>query len=102
LQFAICNVIFGQAAAHFIVEHSRRSESLTSAIRGSARVSTGVQYPVPHRHAGGQSRTAVRFFLLASGAFGIALSITVGLSLLFGRPNARPEFRVPPSFANST
>jgi cytochrome c oxidase subunit 3 len=65
-------------------------------------MSTGVQFPVPNRHASGQSRAAVRFFLLASGAFGIAAAIAVGLGLLFGRPDARTHFRMPPAFAVST
>jgi heme/copper-type cytochrome/quinol oxidase subunit 3 len=44
----------------------------------------------------------VRFFLLASGAFGVAVAIAVGLGSLFGRPDARTHFWVPPAFAVST
>jgi cytochrome c oxidase subunit 3 len=65
-------------------------------------MSTGVQFPPPNRHAAGQSRTAVRFFLLACSAFGIAVSIAVGLGELFGRPGARTHFWAPPAFAVST
>jgi len=65
-------------------------------------MTTSVQFPVPNRHAAGQSRTAVRFFVLASGVFGVAAAIAVGLGLLFGRPEARTHFWVPPAFAVST
>ena len=65
-------------------------------------MTTGVQFPVPNRHASGQSRSAVRFFLLATGSFAVALALAIGLGLLFGRPVARTHFWVPPSFAVST
>ena len=65
-------------------------------------MSAGVQFPVPHRHAAGQSRTAVRFFLLASVAFGLSLLAAIGLAKIFGRPVARDRFWVPPAFAVST
>jgi cytochrome c oxidase subunit III len=65
-------------------------------------MSTGVQFPPPNRHAAGQSRAAVRFFMLACGVFGVAVAIAVGLGLLFGRPDARTHFWAPPAFAVST
>src|SRR5690606_32603595 len=65
-------------------------------------MSTGVHSPPPNRHAAGQGRAAVRFFLLAVTVFGLAAGIAVGLSLLFGRPIGRKEFWFPPAFAVST
>ena len=65
-------------------------------------MSTGVQFPVPHRHASGQSRTAVRFFVLATAACGLSLLIATGLAEWFGRPAPRATFWVPPAFAVST
>ena len=65
-------------------------------------MTTGVQFPVPNRHASGQSRSAVRFFVLATGVFAVALALAIGLGLLFGRPVARTHFWVPPAFAVST
>ncbi|MBL8850357.1 MAG: cytochrome c oxidase subunit 3 [Planctomycetaceae bacterium] len=65
-------------------------------------MSTGLQFPAPQRHASGQSQTAVRFFLLACGAFGFATLLAVGLATLFGRPALRPRFLVPPSFVIAT
>ncbi|MFO1093984.1 MAG: hypothetical protein U0992_11840 [Planctomycetaceae bacterium] len=50
------------------------------------------------RHAAGQSRTAIRFFLLASLAFRAAAAIAGGLAHLPGRPAAQAGFAVPPSF----
>lgn len=65
-------------------------------------MSTGVHFPVPHRHASGQSRTAVRFFLVALAVFGAAAAVTFGLARLLGRPPSRTEFRFPPAFGLST
>lgn len=65
-------------------------------------MSTEVHFPAPRRHAAGQSRTAIRFFLLASIAFGAAGAMVGGLSRFLGRPEARAGFAVPPSFAVST
>jgi cytochrome c oxidase subunit 3 len=65
-------------------------------------MSAGVQFPVPRRHAAGQSRTAVRFFLLASAALGVALLMASGFAQIFGRPAVRERFGFPPAFAVST
>lgn len=65
-------------------------------------MSTGLQSPAPRRHATGQSRAAIRFFLAACGAFGAAALITVGLAFLFGRPVVRPRVLLPPSFVIAT
>src|SRR5690242_11576047 len=65
-------------------------------------MSTEVQFPVPRRHAAGQSRTAIRFFLLASVAFGAATALADGLAHVLGRPAARAGFAVPPSFVVSS
>lgn len=65
-------------------------------------MSTDVRFPVPRRHAAGQSRTAIRFFLMASLAFGAAAAIAGGLAHLLGRPAAQAGFAVPPSFVVSS
>lgn len=65
-------------------------------------MSTGVHAPVPDRHATGQTRAAVQFFLLASGVFAAAIALAAGLALLFGRPAGRSDFWFPPAFAAST
>ena len=65
-------------------------------------MSTGVQHPVPHRHAAGESQTAVRFFLLATLAFVISLLLATDLAGLIGRPVVRERFWFPPAFAVST
>lgn len=65
-------------------------------------MSTGLPYFVPPRHAAGQSRMAVRFFLLASSAVGCAALLTMSLAHLFGRPPVRLGFAVPPAFGISS
>jgi cytochrome c oxidase subunit 3 len=65
-------------------------------------MSAELQYPVPHRHATGQSRTALTFFLLAATAFGIAILLATDLAGLIGRPVVRERFWFPPAFAVST
>jgi cytochrome c oxidase subunit III len=57
--------------------------------------------PPPGRHAAGQSRQAVLFFLRAALVFGAAIGVALGLAVLFGRP-AVVEFWFPPAFALSS
>lgn len=57
--------------------------------------------PPPGRHAAGQSRQAVLFFLRSVVVFGAATGIALTLAMLFGRP-AVVEFWFPPAFAASS
>lgn len=55
----------------------------------------------PDRHAAGQSRQAVLFFLRGLCIFSVACAIALCLAKLFGRP-AVAEFWFPPAFAVSS
>lgn len=55
----------------------------------------------PSRHAAGQSRQAVLFFLRATLVFGASVVLALGLAAVFGRP-AIVEFWFPPAFAVSS
>jgi cytochrome c oxidase subunit 3 len=57
--------------------------------------------PPSSRHAAGQSRQAVMFFVRALLLCGVAAAITIGLATLFGRPPVA-EFWFPPAFAVSS
>ena len=55
----------------------------------------------PGRHAAGQSRQAVLFFVRGVAVFGGATGVALALAMLFGRP-AVVEFWFPPAFAASS
>jgi heme/copper-type cytochrome/quinol oxidase subunit 3 len=57
--------------------------------------------PPSSRHAAGQSRQALLFFVRAVLVCGAAAGVTLGLAAVFGRP-AATEFWFPPAFAASS
>jgi cytochrome c oxidase subunit 3 len=65
-------------------------------------MASGVHDPVPGRHAAGQSRQAVAFFLTAASVLGVGVGLACLLSRWLGRPAPVPEVWFPPAFSVST
>ncbi len=57
---------------------------------------------VPHRHAGGQSRLALRFFAVSVGVLLAAALVAALLHRVLGRPVAGAATIFPPAFAATT
>jgi cytochrome c oxidase subunit 3 len=65
-------------------------------------MASGVRYPIPDRHAAGESRQAVRFFLTGTAVATIGAALAFLLKSIFGRPAQIPEVWFPPAFGVST
>jgi cytochrome c oxidase subunit 3 len=65
-------------------------------------MASGVHDPVPDRHATGQSRQAVWFFVTAAGVLGVGIGIASLLARWLGRPAEVPDVWFPPAFGVST
>jgi len=65
-------------------------------------MATHGQFIIPDRHADGQSRVAIRFFLSSSAVLTAGIAIMVGLALVFGRPVGVRDAWFPPAFAVSS
>lgn len=63
---------------------------------------SGVHDPLPGRHAAGQSRQAVWFFLTGSAVLGLGVGLACLLARWLGRPARIPEVWFPPAFGVST
>lgn len=62
----------------------------------------GVHDPVPGRHAAGESRQALAFFLMAASVLGVGIGVACGLARWLGKPAQIPDVWFPPAFAVST
>ena len=65
-------------------------------------MASGVRYPVPDRHAAGESRQAVRFFLTGAAVATVGVGLALLLAAVFGKPPQLPEVWFPPAFGVST
>jgi cytochrome c oxidase subunit 3 len=65
-------------------------------------MASGVRYPVPDRHAAGESRQAVRFFLTGTAVATVGAALGLLLKTIFGRPAHIPDVWFPPAFGVST
>ena len=65
-------------------------------------MASGVRYPVPDRHAAGESRQARWFFLTGAVIATVGVGLAIVLASLCGRPAQLPEVWFPPAFGVST